>query len=324
MTCATRGSVHRSVANPCLRAPCRRAQSTWRSCSAFSLGSRPARPAPFSAAMPPLLHCLYHRVTLCRLTCSARAIPASAPRPSAFPNSRAACARRCFSPSKSRLCPIPAVPMQRNLAQLIDLSTYYARFSKLDHPYGAVKKTSFVLANVCAVQAGSVGALVLARTPPQRAHRKTWTDSSPSARPTWKACASPRSTGTGRRAASPKVRVSPQLSQIRSTTSGDPFLSLLSRGPFSPVFSLSVSKPSSSRISLAMSCRKEVQPGVDRGARLDGERLSPRFPRLAPPFDHQEPRSPSRAKTGRFQGPSVEGLTEPPRFQLLENGGGGN
>ena len=30
------------------------------------------------------------------------------------------------------------------------------------------------------------------------------------------------------------------------------------------------------------------------------------------------------AKTGRFQGPSVEGLTEPPRFQLLEDGGGGN
>jgi hypothetical protein len=33
-----------------------------------------------------------------------------------FPNSRAACARRSFSPSKSRLCLIPAVPMQRFLA----------------------------------------------------------------------------------------------------------------------------------------------------------------------------------------------------------------
>src|SRR5438128_1986993 len=130
MACATRGSVHRSVPNPCVRAPCRSAQSTWRSCSAFSLGIRPARPAPFSAAMPPPFHCRYHRVTLCRLTCSARAIPASAPRPFAFPNSRAACARRCFSPSKSRLCPIPAVPIQRNLAQLIDLSTYYARLSR--------------------------------------------------------------------------------------------------------------------------------------------------------------------------------------------------
>ena len=139
MTCATRGNVHRSVPNPCVRAPCRRAQSTWRSCSAFSLGIRPARPAPFSAALPPLLHCRYHRVTLCRLTSSARAIPASAPRPFAFANSRAACARRCFSPSKSRLCLIPAVPMQGYIAQLIDLSTYYARFSK--KPAGEVMRT---------------------------------------------------------------------------------------------------------------------------------------------------------------------------------------
>jgi hypothetical protein len=60
---------------------------------------RPARPAASSASRPPRLHARYHRLTLWRLTWSARA---TAARISPARNSWAACLRRFSKAWKSR------------------------------------------------------------------------------------------------------------------------------------------------------------------------------------------------------------------------------
>lgn len=95
MTCATRGRVHKSVLNPCARAPSRNAAATCFSCSACRRGARPARPPPRRAFVPPPCHCANHRLTLCRLTRSWRATDANR---SPTLNNRAARFRRCSSP----------------------------------------------------------------------------------------------------------------------------------------------------------------------------------------------------------------------------------
>ena len=56
MTWAMRGSVHRSVLNPCRPGPARSAWSTFASSVAPNRGRRPARPAPFNPVRPLFFH----------------------------------------------------------------------------------------------------------------------------------------------------------------------------------------------------------------------------------------------------------------------------
>jgi len=98
ITVATRGSVHRSVPKPWARAPWRKARSTCSSWGRSSWGLRPARPAPRSAAKPPRLQARCQRLTLWRLTWSARATKVGI---SPAQNSFAACLRRASKAWKS-------------------------------------------------------------------------------------------------------------------------------------------------------------------------------------------------------------------------------
>jgi len=127
MRTATRGRVHKSVLKPWARAPRRSSQSRRSICRALNRGLRPARPAPRSPRTPPRFHCLYHRLTLWRLTPSRREISAMIHFPAA--NMQAAWLRRCSNAAKSRrtrnLVGMPTLYAQREC-----LSLYYARFSK--------------------------------------------------------------------------------------------------------------------------------------------------------------------------------------------------
>ena len=102
MSVATRGSVHRSVANPCAGAPCSSARSTRVSAAWSRRGLRPARPAAFSPRRPCSCQAWNHRWAAATLTPSRRA--------TAFcdtfrANSRAAAIRRASSAAKSRRVP---------------------------------------------------------------------------------------------------------------------------------------------------------------------------------------------------------------------------
>jgi len=127
MRTATRGRVHKSVLKPWARAPRRSSQSRRSICRALNRGLRPARPAPRSPRTPPRFHCLYHRLTLWRLTPSRREISAMIHFPAA--NMQAAWLRRCSNAAKSRrtrnLVGMPTLYAQREC-----LSLYYARFSR--------------------------------------------------------------------------------------------------------------------------------------------------------------------------------------------------
>ena len=126
ITAATRGSVHRSVPKPWARAPWRKARSTCCSWGRSSLGLRPARPAPRSAAMPPFRHCRYQRVTLWRLTWTDRATEA---RIAPARNNFAACRRRSSKAWKSRRGRTDGF-MRPVYTKCWELSLYFARFSK--------------------------------------------------------------------------------------------------------------------------------------------------------------------------------------------------
>ncbi len=99
MTWAMRGSVHRSVLNPCRPGPARSAWSTFASSVAPNRGRRPARPAPFNPVRPLFFHAWYQWWALTRVTPSVRAT-ATCDSPRA--NSRAACSRRASIAAKSR------------------------------------------------------------------------------------------------------------------------------------------------------------------------------------------------------------------------------
>jgi len=99
MSSATRGRVHKSVANPCARGPARSARSIVASWAASNRGFRPARPAPLSPARPWAFQVWNQWWALTRVTPKAFATATcDAPRA----NSRAAVSRRAFIAAKSR------------------------------------------------------------------------------------------------------------------------------------------------------------------------------------------------------------------------------
>jgi hypothetical protein len=99
ITAAIRGSVHKSVRNPCAAGPARNACSTAAKASASNRGLRPARPAPLSPGRPRAFQAWYQWWALTRVTPSFWATAAcDSPRA----NSRAACSRRASIAAKSR------------------------------------------------------------------------------------------------------------------------------------------------------------------------------------------------------------------------------
>lgn len=111
MTVATRGNVHRSVANPCFTGPATKARSTLANASASSRGFRPARPAAFKPVWPSAIQAWCQWFAAALVTPNARATAAcDSPRA----NRRAASNRRASNAAKSLRDPRLGVGMNQH------------------------------------------------------------------------------------------------------------------------------------------------------------------------------------------------------------------